>query len=85
MATASKITEDVEVVTVERRETGVSLMLSTEEAQMLRDVAYRTGGDPRRSRRGLMDSIGRELHDLGFHSEWAGSDVDRGLHFKDSK
>ncbi len=44
----------------------ITLTLSREEAQVLRDICDNIGGDPRTSRRALADQIGARLSCLGF-------------------
>jgi hypothetical protein len=46
----------------------VILEISREEAQALYDLTGRIGGQPKTSRRGLMDSIGRALSEVGFNA-----------------
>ena len=60
----------------------VMLELSREEAQVLADIAYRTGGDSTTTRRGLVSGIGAALRTADVHPDRYATDFERKLFFK---
>lgn len=62
--------------------TEVVLTLSEDEAQVLRDVCGRIGGDPRASRRRLIDGIHDALESVGFKHSKSG-DTQGEFYFRD--
>jgi hypothetical protein len=54
----------------------IVLTLSLREAETLRDICSRIGGDPNTSRRRLTDSIGRALSSAGVDYTFAPGDLE---------
>jgi hypothetical protein len=53
-----------------------TLVLSQEEAEVIRDISYKVGGYPSETRRGLVDAIRSALHGAGIGYDYGTSDME---------
>jgi hypothetical protein len=59
------------------------LTLTEDEAQTLRDILYKIGGDARTSRRRHIEPITEALEDVGIHVTSLFADADGGIYFQE--
>lgn len=71
MAKATRIDEVTEVTTVVVSPEAFVLHLSREEADVLRAILNRIGGDPKTTRRGIADRVNDALRDVGLRCRTA--------------
>lgn len=74
MATATPRIVEIEKTVIEERVDGVTLELSTAEAEVLMAITAKIGGDPHKSDRGHVDNIGNALREAGV-KDWGQTDA----------